>query len=173
MLFRRSTLPLLAAMICGAATLEQLSTDRLINESTEIVRGTVNYCNYLYRPPVIWTVCEVNVKERLKGSGTAKVQVAIPGGVASGYRQSIEGTPSLERNTEYLLFLWQGKSGLKQIMGLSQGLLGVTKDANGELVANRTASHERMLNARGQRVEDHGIRMKLSEITAKLGPRTR
>ena len=180
----RPAVILLASSLCtgflcaSAATLEQLSTDRLIDESTEIVRGTVSYCSYLYRAPMIWTVCEVNVTERFKGSATSgaaatKVQVAIPGGVASGYRQTFEGTPALERNSEYLFFLWQGKSGLKQIMGLSQGLLSIAKDEKGNLVAVRPASAERMINASGQPVQDPGWTSSISDLAGRIQSRSK
>lgn len=161
----------LSAAMSQAATLEQLSDARLINESTEIVRGTVVYCNYNYRPPVIWTVCEVNVTETLKGQPAAKVQVAIPGGTAAGYRQSFEGAPSLTRNSEYLFFLWQGKSGLKQIMGLSQGLLNVVKDSDGNLIVVRGKTSEQMVNAAGQPVEDTGLNMRLTDLRDRISGR--
>ncbi len=165
---------LFVGSLCArAATLEQLSTERLIDESTEILRGTVVYCNYLYRAPMIWTVCEVNVAERFKGAEAGKVTVAIPGGVASGYRQTFEGTPALERNSEYLFFLWQGKSGLKQIMGLSQGLLTISKDAKGNLVAVKPASAERMLNGAGQPVQDAGWTMRLTDLSARIQTRAK
>ena len=154
-----------------AATLEQLSEARLIDESTAIVRGTVVYCNQTYRPPVIWTVCEVNVTETFKGQPSAKVQVAIPGGTAAGLRQSFEGTPTLTRNSEYLFFLWQGKSGLNQIMGLSQGLLNVVRDDKGNLTVVRAKSSEQMVNSAGQPVEDTAVSMPLSTMRRSIATR--
>ena len=151
-----------------AATLEQLSNERLIDESTEIVRGTVVYCNQIYRQPVIWTVCEINVRERFKGAAAAKVQVAIPGGTAAGLRQSFEGTPTLARNAEYLFFLWQGKSGLKQIMGLSQGLLNIATDAKGNLILTRAKTDDRMVDAAGNSIGDTGVNVRLSDFKAKI-----
>ncbi|MBM3760730.1 MAG: hypothetical protein FJW36_10845 [Acidobacteria bacterium] len=167
---------LLASLMPGvscAATLEQLSEERLINDSTEILRGTVAYCNQTYRPPVIWTVCEVNVTEAFKGSPGAKVQVAIPGGTAAGFRQSFEGSPTLTRNTEYVFFLWQGKSGLKQIMGLSQGLMNIAKDDKGNLIIVRNKSNEQMVNASGQPVEDTGLSMPLATLRKRTARGTR
>ena len=162
---------LFLSMMAPAATLEQLSDARLIDESTEIVRGTVVYCNFTYRQPVIWTVCEVNVAETFKGQPALKVQVAIPGGTSGGYRQSFEGTPTLTRNSEYLFFLWQGKSGLKQIMGLSQGLLNIVKDANGNLMVARAKSEDRMVTPEGQPVEDPGVNMPLSSLRSRITAR--
>lgn len=164
---------LVGSRCLNAATLEQLSMNRLIDESTEIVRGTVVYCNYLYRAPMIWTVCEVNVTDRFKGASGAKVQVAIPGGVASGFRQTFEGSPTLDRNGEYLFFLWQGKSGLKQIMGLSQGLLTLTKDDKGSLVAARAATEERMIGAAGQTIQDSGWSGRLADLSSRIQSRAK
>lgn len=157
--------------VCSAATLEQLSEARLIDESTEILRGSVVYCNYSYRAPIIWTVCEVNVIETYKGAPSQKVQVAIPGGTASGYRQTFEGAPNLTRNSEYLFFLWQGKSGLKQIMGLSQGVLSVSRDENGNLVITRSKSSSEMVNSAGQPVEDPGVRTTLDTMRRSIAAR--
>ena len=181
MSLRPASLPLALVLLLSAvlgvtsstaATLEQLSNERLIDESTEIVRGTVVYCNQIYRQPVIWTVCEINVSERFKGPSAAKIQVAIPGGTASGLRQSFEGSPTLTRNGEYLFFLWQGKSGLKQIMGLSQGLLNVARDEMGSLILTRVKAEDRMVDATGNLVADPGVNIRLSEFKAKILSRT-
>ncbi len=181
MSLRPASLPLALVLLLSAglgvtsspaATLEQLSNERLIDESTEIVRGTVVYCNQIYRQPVIWTVCEINVSERFKGPTAAKVQIAIPGGTASGLRQSFEGSPSLTRNGEYLFFLWQGKSGLKQIMGLSQGLLNIARDEKGNLILTRAKAEDRMVDAAGNPIADPGVNIRLSDFKAKILSRT-
>ena len=172
---RRPSLPLIALLlsslslsVSSAATLEQLSEARLIDESTEILRGKVNYCNQIYLRPVIWTVCEVNVTERFKGQTASKVQVAIPGGTVSGFRQSFEGSPTLERDTDYLFFLWQGKNGLKQIMGLSQGLLNIVKDEKGNLMVARAKVEDRMVTPEGKPVEDPGVNLRFSDLRARM-----
>lgn len=157
-----------AAGVSRGATLEQLSEQRLIDESTEIVRGTVLFCNQTYRQPVIWTICDVAVTERFKGPAGSRVQVAIPGGTAGGFRQSFEGAPNLVRNGEYLFFLWQGKSGLKQIMGLSQGLLNVARDERGNLILVRGKSTEQMVDAAGRQVEDAGVNVTLESLRKRI-----
>lgn len=171
LLLLASLMPILRPTQSSAATLEQLSEERLINESTEILRGTVVYCNQTYRPPVIWTVCEVNVTETFKGTPGAKVQVSIPGGTAAGYRQSFEGAPTLTRNTEYVFFLWQGKSGFRQIMGLSQGLMNIARDDKGNLIIVRGKSNEQMVNSAGQPVEDTGLTMPLATLRKRISAR--
>ncbi len=161
----------LGGAVCApAATLEQLSTERMISESTEIVRGKVSYCLATYRPPVVWTTCEVVVTERLKGAPAARVMVAVPGGTSAslGIRQAYAGAPTLERDKDYLFFLWQGKSGLKQIMGLSQGLMSIVKDEKGNLIAFRGKTDERLLDASGREVTDSAFRMRLVDMRSKI-----
>ncbi|GAB4363549.1 MAG: hypothetical protein OHK0021_07470 [Bryobacter sp.] len=151
-----------------AATLEKLEPSKMIEVATEIVRGKVLYCAGTYRPPVIWTNCEIVVSERLKGSGGARVLISIPGGSASGIRQSYSGAPTLERDKEYLFFLWQGKSGLKQIVGLCQGLLTIVKDDKGNLVAFRNKVDERMVDSSGREVADVAFRQRLDVLRTSI-----
>jgi hypothetical protein len=162
----------LCAFPAAAATLERLEPAKMMELSTEIVRGKVLYCTASYRPPVVWTNCEVEVLERLKGQGGARVMVSVPGGTSSGIRQTYSGAPVLERGADYLLFLWQGKSSLKQIVGLSQGLLTIVKDEKGNLVAFRNKIEERMVDARGVEVEDKALRIRLTEMRQQLGAPT-
>jgi hypothetical protein len=163
----------LALGVSFGATLEQLSEQRLIEESTEIVRGTVLFCQQTYRQPIIWTICDVAVTERFKGGAGSRLQVAIPGGTTGGFRQSFEGAPSLVRSSEYLFFLWQGKSGLKQIMGLSQGLLNVVRDEQGNLILVRGKSSEQMVDGAGRVVQDAGVTMPLEQMRRRIVERVR
>jgi hypothetical protein len=148
----------------GATILEKLSTERLIDESTEIVRGTVSSCYPLYKAPVIYTVCEITVSERLKGPEAAKVSVMVPGGTTVGLRQDYAAAPTLQRGREHVFFIWQGKSGNKQLMGLCQGLMNLAKDAQGNVMVLRAKVDERMVNAQGEPVEDGGFHMPLNEL---------
>ena len=159
---------ILFLLICclpgGATILEKLSTERLIDESTEIVRGTVNYCSPIYKAPVIYTVCEIAVSERFKGLEAARVMVMVPGGTALGLRQNYAAAPILERGKEHVFFIWQGKSGNKQLMGLCQGLMNLAKDSRGNVLVLRSKVDERMVNAKGEAVEDHGFHMALNQL---------
>ena len=72
--------------------------------------------------PVIYTHYQLQVSERYKGAAESTVDLAIPGGVVNGIRQVWGGAPQLDSGDEYVFFLWTGKSGLTQVMGLTQGL---------------------------------------------------
>ena len=157
-----------------AATLVQLSMTDLIAKSTAIVHGIVQGSYTAFTGPVIFTHYRVQVAERWKGAAGAAVDVAVPGGVEKGVRQTYEGAPLLQPGDECVLFLWTGKSGMTQIMGFSQGVFAVARDGSADPSATRSATHELMLDAvtHGQ-VNDQPVTMRLSElrslVTGSLG----
>ena len=95
---------------------------------------------------MIYTWYTLQVVERWKGGSGAQIQVAVPGGEAGGFRQTIAGAPVLENGKDYVLFIWTSRSGLPQIIGLAQGLFDVKRDLNGRLGARRAAITEPMLD---------------------------
>ncbi|MGO9227729.1 MAG: hypothetical protein ACLQKA_00765 [Bryobacteraceae bacterium] len=148
-----------------AATLQQLSTTDLIAKSTAIVRGTVQGSYTAFAGPVIFTHYRVQVSENWKGAAGATVDVAVPGGIANGVRQTYGGAPQFQPGGEYVLFLWTGKSGMTQIMGFSQGVFAVAQDGSSDPDVTRSATHELMLDAKthGQ-VNDQPLTMRLSAL---------
>ena len=76
----------------------------------------------------------------------------FPGGAANRYAADLRGSADANAGQDYVLFLWTSKSGLTQVIGLSQGLFVVTTNASGQLMVTRAASTERMVNATGQPV---------------------
>ena len=67
-----------------------------------------------------------------------------------------------------MLFLWTSKSGITQVIGLSQGLFRVTTNSSGQLMVVRAASTELMLNAAGQPVTDSDFQMLLSDLRTRI-----
>ena len=158
----------LFAMAAAAATLEKLTTEEMTQKATLIVRGRVSNCSGQMRGPVIYTACNVAVTERWKGAAGAAVQVWIPGGAAQGLVQTFTGTPKFTNGDEYVLFLWSGRSGLNQVIGLSQGVFDLTPTAAGQVTAKRAASAERMLNSAGQEIRDEAVELRVSELKAQV-----
>jgi hypothetical protein len=147
-----------------AATLEKLSLERMIQESTAIVRGRVVSTSVGQRGSLLYTRARVQVAERWKGGTEATIEVSVPGGRSGNVRQTFTGAPNLEPGAEYLLFLWTGKSGVTQVIGFSQGVFGISLDSKGQPVAARAASAETMLDAAGRTIVDGPVRMTLSEM---------
>jgi hypothetical protein len=160
----RAVLTATGILSLPAATLEKLSLERMIQESTAIVRGRVISTSVDQRGSLLYTRAKVQVSERWKGGTETTVEVSVPGGRSGNIRQRFAGAPNLVPGAEYLLFLWTGKSGVTQVIGFSQGLFDVSLDAKGQPVAARAASTEAMFDAAGQAVVDGPVRMTLAEM---------
>jgi hypothetical protein len=168
----RHFLHILALIGCLAplhgATLERLTLDEMIGKSTAIVRGKVTASSAAFSGPVIYTHYTIQVSEQYKGNPVGSVDVVIPGGAASGMRQSFSGVPVLDQGAEYVLMLWTGKDGMTQVIGLTQGLFAVPAGGTDPL-AIRTATRELMLDRQsGQPVKDETLTMHLSELRSRI-----
>jgi hypothetical protein len=128
------------ALPLHATTLSKASLDELIQKSTSIVRGRVVGSQAAARGPLINTYYTIQVVERWKGPGSSQETVQVPGGKLNGKQQNIAGAPKLDTGAEYLFFLWTGPSGATHLLGLSQGVLDVTRDASGNIIAVRQSS---------------------------------
>jgi hypothetical protein len=151
-----------------ATTLQKLSTDDMIQQSTAIVRVKVTGSNAAFRGKDIYTYYQLQVIENLKATSPQQVTVAIPGGSARGVRQMVPGAPGLVNGQEYVVFLWTSKSGLTQVIGLSQGLFAVTQNSAGVAVIVRPASVSMMLNQSGQVVADQAVSMSLIDLRGEI-----
>lgn len=158
----------LLASALGAATLERLSLDDMTAKSTAIVRGRVVGSFGQIHGAVIYTHYRIEVSEQWKGAPASFMEVVVPGGVAGGLRQTFSGAPKPETGREYVLFLWRSRTGLTHIIGLSQGLLTLNKDAAGNVMASRGASSEVMLDSSGQVVRDSGFTMQLNDLRTRV-----
>jgi hypothetical protein len=152
----------------NAATLEYLSLDDMATRSTAIVRGRIQSCAGQFRGSVIYTHCSVAVTEQWKGTSGTVVDVAVPGGSTRGMVQNFAGSPTLAIGQEYVLFLWTGKSGMTQLIGLSQGVFDLKPDAKGQAMAERAASTGRMLNASGAEMQDSPVRMSVQTLKQRV-----
>lgn len=161
-------LALCAAATSAGATLEKLSLEEMAQKSTLIVRGRVGACTGEARGPVIYTRCGLTVSERWKGQSGAQVDFFLPGGTAQGLRQNFGGAPQIAPGAEYVLFLWAGKSGLHQVVGLSQGVFDLKLDSKGVTTARREASTERMLDRNGAPVQDVPVEMGVAELKSRV-----
>jgi hypothetical protein len=151
-----------------SATLEKLSVDQMSQKATLIVRGRVTACAGEAVRTVIYTKCTATVTERWKGNAGGTVQFVVPGGRAQGLVQTFIGTPKLASGAEYVLFLWAGRSGINQIIGLSQGVFDLKDSPGGVVQAKRAAATERMLDEKGNLVADNGVELPLAELRSRV-----
>ncbi len=153
----------------SATTLQQLSTDAMIQQSTAIVRAKVTGSNTAFVGKDIYTYYQLQVTQSLKSSSALnQIQVAVPGGMARGLRQMVAGAPTLTNGQDYVIFLWTSRSGLTQIIGLSQGLFSVVPDSNGNPMLVRPAAAALMLNQSGQPVASQPVSMSLSALLGEI-----
>jgi hypothetical protein len=150
------------------STLLQLSLNDLITKSTMIVHGTVEPTYSDVRGSVIYTHYQVQVTKCYKGATVGTLDLAVPGGMLNGARQSVAGAPALAAGQDYFMFLWTSKTGLTQVIGLSQGLFQVITNSSGQLIVSRAAASERMLDSSGQIITDLNIQMPLTQMAKRI-----
>ncbi|MBL8231889.1 MAG: hypothetical protein JNL98_25550 [Bryobacterales bacterium] len=163
-----ATFGFLPVGVLPAATLEKLSMDDMIQKSTEIVSAKVTGTSSIVRGPVVYTRYRVSVSEQWKGATAKEMDVHVPGGRHGSFVQTFSGSPTLTEGTEYVLFLWTSRSGLTQVIGLSQGLFTLKRDGRGEITLARDASQEPMMDASGRLVEDTPVSMRLREVVDRI-----
>ena len=158
------------ALPVECATLQRLSLNDMIGQSTTIVRGTVTASWAAFAGPVVYTHYRVQVAEQFKGAAGNSVEIMVPGGAAEGKNQNFSGSPILNQGGEFVFFLWTSKSGITWITGLTQGLFTLAPGAPGtDRVATRAASRELMLDATTSRpVKDAALSMKLSDLRSLI-----
>lgn len=159
---------LLLVSSAWATTLEQLSVDQMIRQSTAIVRAKVTGSYAANRNGSIYTFYRLQVTENLKSTTVQNAEVAVPGGVLGKVMQSVAGAPTLNVGSDYVLFLWTSRSGLTQVIGLSQGAFDVKATAGGNSVLSRAPVSAQMLNSDGRVVVDRGVTLDLTALRARL-----
>jgi len=151
------------------ATLERLSLDDMIAKSTAIVRGKVTSSYAAYSGRVIYTHYAIQVSESLKGGSRSAVDLAVPGGAVDHLRQTVAGAPEFRTGDEYVFFLWTGRSGLTQVIGLTQGLFSIAPGTSADPIATRPSSGELMFSrGSGAPVKNETLAMKVSDLRSRI-----
>jgi hypothetical protein len=158
---------LLSSCVFGA-TLEKLSVDQMAQQSSLIVRGKITGCAGEARGSVIYTRCFITVNETWKGTPKSQVDFIVPGGRVRSLSQTFTGTPKFNANEQYVLFLWIGKSGVPQIIGLSQGVFDVSVKPSGETTVRREATSEVMLDSKGNQVKDEALNLSMTQLRSQV-----
>lgn len=152
-----------ALSLTYAATLQQLSLDDMIQKSTAIVRGSVQFTGGAAHGRYIYTHYTLHVVEQWKGAPSTQIDFVVPGGTANGLQESIAGAPSFINGQEYVLYLWTSRSGLTQVIGLSQGIF---VSSNGMVVRPAIADH--MIDPHGAEASDPGLQMTLNDMRNRV-----
>jgi len=152
-----------------ATTLQQLGLGEMAQKATAIVRAKVTGSVEVLRGTDVFTVYQLETLETVKApNGIKPTDVAVPGGIAGGLRQVVTGAPVLHAGQEYVLFLWTSRSGLTQLMGMSQGLFTVERRTAGDAIATRAAAGEQILDSAGRAVRDETLSLPWAELKSKV-----
>ena len=153
-------------------TLEQLSLKDMILKSTAIVHAKVTGSYAALQGQDVYTHYQLQVSETLKPAGGSPgaqaIDVAVPGGSAHGLRQLVAGAPTIAVGGDYVFFLWTSRSGLTQVIGLSQGLYRMTLDSAGNAIMVRPATTELMLDQNGHAVTDQAQTLAWSDVRTQI-----
>jgi len=161
-----------AAVACArATTLQQLSLDDMIQQSTRIVRAEVTGSSTALRGQNIYTLYRLRILETAKmggNPGAGEIDVAVPGGTLNGKREMVVGVPELTAGRQYVVFLWTSRSGLTQIIGLSQGLFLALPDGSGKIGLTRPAATDQMLDKNGKAVGSQALGLEWSDLRMRI-----
>jgi hypothetical protein len=154
----------------AGSTLQRMALNDMIQKSTMIVRGTIQPGTApALRGALIYTHYQLAVTTTYKGTpGSQMIDVAVPGGSIPGMQQPVAGAPLLAGGQDYVLFLWTSKSGLTQVIGLSQGLFHVSTNAQGQAMVTRGATSTTMVDSSGNAVSDSDLQMPLAQLVSKI-----
>ncbi|HPT28988.1 MAG TPA: hypothetical protein PLZ95_21385 [Bryobacteraceae bacterium] len=155
---------LLLALQAPGTTLERLSLEEMTATSHIIVRATVLGQTAVQRSSLVYTVYSLRVTERIKGEAANPLQVSVPGGTVGRLRQTFSGSPSLTTGSEYVVFIWRGKSGNLHIIGLSQGLFNLTVNQAGEVVLSRGVLDAQLVDKSGRQVQSQPVALTLDKL---------
>jgi hypothetical protein len=162
----------LAAVACvHATTLQQLSLEDMIQQSSGIVRAQVTGSSSALRGQNIYTYYHLQILETAKavpGQTSRQIDVAVPGGTLNGMREMVPGAPALTTGSQYVVFLWTSRSGLTQIIGLSQGLFLAVEQAPGKIRLARPAAADLILDKNGKAVTDRSLALEWSDLQARI-----
>ena len=157
-----------AAPLSGG-TMQQLPMDQMAVQSTAIVRGQVASSYTALSGQAVYTHYKITVTETWKGSVGSTVDVALPGGVSNGIRQTFPGVPQLSPGVDYVLYLWTSpQTGMTFPTGFSQGIFTITGSSTSGLTTSRPAIRDLMLDGKGHPVQDSAVSMPLAAMKSQV-----
>jgi hypothetical protein len=158
----------LAAGLTGT-TLEKLTFEEMTAKSTQIVRGRISLSNVRQHGAIYYSHYTVQVSEQYKGPAAKVIDVVLPGGAIGRNQQTFSGVPTFPANTDLVLFLWTSKAGLTHIIGLTQGVFQVSKNAAGETIFRRETIREGLVDGRtGRPATDGGMQFTAREFSTRV-----
>jgi hypothetical protein len=171
MMLPRLALLLLVLVVlpAQAATLELMTLEEMVQQSTAIVRVRAGPSRTERSGALLYTVTQLEVLEQWKGTAARQLEVSAPGGRLGQLSQQFGGVPRLRPGSSYVAILWQGPSGRVHIIGLSQGLFQVRAEGDGQLLISHNPASDLMLSPiSGQPVKAAPLAMPLGNFRDRI-----
>lgn len=120
----------------GATTFIPTDLVGLSRDARTIARGRVTAVETRWTDDRrrIETLVTLDADTYLKGALGPRVQFIVPGGRLGRFRSIIVGAPELSVGDQLVVFLGVRGPGIPYILGLSQGLFHIARDADGWIV---------------------------------------
>lgn len=144
----------LAPVTAGATTVRALTTEAMTTDAEVIAVGRCVDVRTEWQGRVLVTLATIEVSETLKGSGTTRLVVTLPGGIDANRRipvaMTYPGAPTIHRGESVFLFLDQtaGSSALT-VSGFSQGKYSIATDPSGTEVVTRDLEQVTLVGGTG------------------------
>ncbi|MBN2493149.1 MAG: hypothetical protein JXR96_01055 [Deltaproteobacteria bacterium] len=129
---------LLGSVALGSVAV-RLSFEQLVQQSDRVVVARVQKCESAWGPEhrLIHTTCSFDVEQEVAGAGAKRFQIVQPGGAVGRLAQRTHGYPTFrEGQAGLLLFLHRSEHGFR-VVGLSQGVFFLHRDAGRQLAIQR------------------------------------
>ena len=122
------------AIPLGATMVERLTLEQMVERSERIVQGRCRrtWSAWDEAHQFIWTHCEMEVADAIKGGAARTLVVSEPGGVVDGMEMTIEGVAHYQTGEEVVLFLYRTPIGFWRTRGLGQGKYRIRGDSGND-----------------------------------------
>jgi hypothetical protein len=114
-----------------AATVVPLTLEDLDRMATDVFVGTVEHTRAAWDEEhrFIETEVRIRVDRRVKGKGSSRVTVVVPGGIVGEIGMRRSGAATFKTGERVLLFAEPGRAARLRPVGLFQGKMRVRRDA--------------------------------------------
>jgi hypothetical protein len=149
------------------ATAVPMTLDALVNGSDIVAYARVAGSRPFWDTATgtIWTATQLAVLDAAKGQVAGSLVVTEPGGVVGDVGHLFPGVPRFALNQEIVVFLYRAPGDRLRVVGLWQGVYGVSVDsATGDRVA-------RPMTAQAETVYQHGHAPTSATSSAPAGTR--
>jgi len=148
----------LLAVVANATTLARMRFEELAKQATAVARLRCLGAESQWEKGEIWTETRFEVVEQNKGRLPTVVTVRMLGGSVGALHSRIDGVPMFHSGEEAYVFLWNHEGEPFRILGWSQGMFRIAKDARTGLETVTQDSAAPIFDPRTRQFRHSGVR---------------